>query len=100
MGARARVCDARRHGRTPPEARFEECSSMCFIAAIGTGKAGRPTRSIVEPRRSTAAQRCSFVEDLNWPAPSTTPQKKPRRPVEVWVPGPIGSWEGIVPRIE
>lgn len=39
--------------------------------------------------------RCSFVEDLNWPAPKPTPGKKAPRPTDVWVPGPNGQWEGV-----
>jgi len=45
-------------------------------------------------------QRCSFVEDLNWPAARPTPDKKPRRPTEVWVPGPNGRWEGVTPTLQ
>jgi hypothetical protein len=71
---------------------------MCFIAANATGKA-----AIAPPpggaRPAAPARRCSFVEDLNWPIPGL-PQKKPQRPVEVWAPGPIGSWEGEVPRMQ
>jgi hypothetical protein len=67
---------------------------MCFIAAIATRKPGRP-----EARRPAEPRRCAFVEDLNWPVP-VPPDRKPQRPVEVWAPGPIGSWEGIVPRIQ
>ena len=71
---------------------------MCFIAANATGKAANmpPTRFV--PRAGAPGRRCSFVEDLNWPAP--TPQKKPQRAVEIWAPGPIGSWEGEVPRVQ
>jgi hypothetical protein len=71
---------------------------MCFIAANATGKAGivLPPSTRLVPGRP--AQRCSFVEDLNWPGPA--PHKKPQRPVEVWAPGPIDSWEGEVPRME
>ena len=73
---------------------------MCFIAANGTGKAavahGRPTATAgPEPGR-----RWSLVEDLNWPVPGSGPQKKPKRVVEVWVPGPPGSWEGEVPALQ
>ena len=46
------------------------------------------------------AQRCSYVEDLNWPAARPTPDKKPARPTEVWVPGPNGQWEGITPTLQ
>jgi hypothetical protein len=72
---------------------------MCFIAANGTGKAagGRPARA--GPGAPGRAIRCSFVEDLNWPVP-TTPQKKRPRPIEVWVPGPAGNWDGEVPRLQ
>jgi len=71
---------------------------MCFIAANATGKGARERPVPIAPRAGGAARRCSFVEDLNWPMPM--PQKKPRRPVEVWAPGPIGSWEGEVPRVQ
>ena len=46
------------------------------------------------------AQRCSYVEDLNWPAARPTPGKKSPRPTEVWVPGPNGQWEGITPTLQ
>jgi len=46
------------------------------------------------------AQRCSFVEDLNWPAAVPTPDKKPARPTEVWVPGRNGQWGGIAPTLQ
>jgi hypothetical protein len=71
---------------------------MCFIAANGTGKGAGG----VSPRARSATVdrtlRCSLVEDLNWPVPA--PKKKRPRPVEVWVPGPAGSWEGEVPRLQ
>jgi len=70
---------------------------MCFIAANATGKAAiaLPVQPMPAGR---PARRCSFVEDLNWPIPM--PRKKPQRHVEVWAPGPIGSWEGDVPRMQ
>ena len=43
---------------------------------------------------------CSFVEDLNWPAATPVPGKKPARPTEVWVPGPNGQWEGVTPTLQ
>ena len=46
------------------------------------------------------AQRCSLVEDLNWPAVQPTPTKNPPRPTELWVPGPNGQWEGITPTLQ
>ena len=46
------------------------------------------------------AQRCAYVEDLNWPAARPTPDKKPARPTEVWVPGPNGQWEGVTPTLQ
>jgi len=46
-----------------------------------------------------APRHCSFVEDLNWPAPKT-PDRKPARPTEVWVPGPNGQWEGVTPTLQ
>jgi hypothetical protein len=45
-------------------------------------------------------KRCSFVEDLNWPAAQPTPDKKSRRPTEMWVPGPNGQWEGVTPTLQ
>ncbi len=47
-----------------------------------------------------AARRCCFVEDLNWPVPQPTPDKKPPRPTEMWVPGPNGQWEGVTPTLQ
>jgi hypothetical protein len=44
--------------------------------------------------------RCSFVEDLNWPAVPPAPDKKTPRPTEVWVPGPNGQWEGVTPTLQ
>ena len=44
--------------------------------------------------------RCSFVEDLNWPAAQPTPVKKAPRPTEMWVPGPHGQWEGLTPTLQ
>ncbi len=47
-----------------------------------------------------ADRHCSFVEDLNWPAARPSPDKKPQRPTEVWVPGPNGQWEGVTPTLQ
>lgn len=44
--------------------------------------------------------RCSFVEDLNWPAAQPTPGRKAPRPTDVWVPGPNGQWEGVTPTLQ
>jgi hypothetical protein len=71
---------------------------MRFITANATGKGTAPARGA--GRRLTAPWRCGFVEDLNWPVPDPTQRKKPARPIEVWAPGPVGSWEGDVPRIQ
>jgi hypothetical protein len=68
---------------------------MCVVAANATRKGAGPPGE----RRPGVSRRWAFVEDLNWPAPAP-PGKKPDRPVEVWAPGPIGTWEGIVPRIQ
>ena len=46
------------------------------------------------------AKHCSFVEDLNWPVPKPSPDRKPTRPTEVWVPGPNGQWEGVTPTLQ
>ncbi|MBW8757098.1 MAG: hypothetical protein JF586_05765 [Burkholderiales bacterium] len=46
------------------------------------------------------AKHCGFVEDLNWPAHMPTPDRKPARPTEVWVPGPNGQWEGVTPTLQ
>ena len=46
------------------------------------------------------ARRCSWVEDLNWPAARRTPDKKAPRPTEMWVPGPNGQWEGVTPTLQ
>jgi len=72
---------------------------MCFIAANGTGKAATAPGLPMAPGRPKGDRGWSFVEDLNWPVPGTMPQKKPKRPVEVWAPGPIESWEGEVPEL-
>ena len=52
------------------------------------------------PPRPGIVRRCSFVEDLNWPAPNPAPDRKPVRPTEVWVPGPNGQWEGVTPTLQ
>ena len=55
------------------------------------------------PRRAVAraaAQRCAYVEDLNWPAAWPTPDKKAPRRTEMWVPGPNGQWEGVTPTLQ
>ena len=44
--------------------------------------------------------RSSFVEDLNWPGALPPKDRKPRPPVEVWVPGPDGGWEGDAPTLQ
>jgi hypothetical protein len=68
---------------------------MCIIAANATRKPVAKARE----RDPAPPRRCAFVEDLNWPVPGPH-DKKPRRPVEVWAPGPVGSWEGDVPRLQ
>jgi len=52
------------------------------------------------PAAARAAKLCSFVEDLNWPVPRQTPDRKPVRQTEVWVPGPNGQWEGVMPTLQ
>jgi len=71
---------------------------MHFIAANATGKPAIVLRGGGRRDSRRAERCCSFVEDLNWPVP-TPPQKK-QRPVEVWAPGPLGSWEGEVPSVQ
>ena len=51
------------------------------------------------PQRGIA-KHFNFVEDLNWPAATPVPGKKPARPTEVWVPGPNGQWEGVTPTLQ
>jgi len=58
-------------------------------------------RTAVRPPVSKGlAQRCSFVEDLNWPSTPTPPGRKTQRPTEMWVPGPNGQWEGVTPTLQ
>ena len=52
------------------------------------------------PTLRGTAQHCTFVEDLNWPGAQPTPDKKPTRPTEVWVPGPNANWEGVTPTLQ
>ena len=66
---------------------------MNSLAANRT--AARPTIPSSGP-----ARRCSYVEDLNWPAARPTPDKKAPRPTEMWVPGPNGQWEGVTPTLQ
>jgi hypothetical protein len=61
--------------------------------------ANRTVARPLPPGRGIAKQ-CSFVEDLNWPAAPSTPEKKPKRPTDVWVPGPNGQWEGVTPTLQ
>jgi len=63
------------------------------LAAIRTAI---PPRCLVPE----AAQRCSYVEDLNWPTARPTPDKTPPRRTEMWVPGPNGRWEGVTPTLQ
>ena len=51
-------------------------------------------------RAAPLPPRCSCVEDLNWPAARPLPDKKPARPIEMWVPGPNGQWEGVTPTLQ
>ena len=62
--------------------------------------AANHTAAFLPPLPRGAAQHCSFVEDLNWPGAQPTPDKKPTRPTEVWVPGPNGNWEGVTPTLQ
>jgi hypothetical protein len=66
---------------------------MNSLAANRT--APRPPSSLQGLRK-----RCSYVEDLNWPASQPTPTRKPPRPTEMWVPGPDGRWEGVTPTLQ
>ncbi len=67
---------------------------MNRIAAIRTGPTGHVAATV--PRLGRG---CSFVEDLNWPAPEPAPQRKTPRPTELWAPGPLDSWEGVTPTL-
>ena len=53
-----------------------------------------------EPARPERVRAFSYVEDLNWPATRPTPDKKPARPPQVWVPGLGGQWEGATPTLQ
>ena len=66
---------------------------MNRIAAIRTGRQ-------VPPLAPDREHRCSFVEDLNWPAANPGTPTKPPRPTEVWVPGRYGQWQDGVPTIQ
>jgi len=58
-------------------------------------------RTVVRPLPPRgAATRCSYVEDLNWPASRPAPDKKSPRPTEVWVPGRNGRWDGVTPTLQ
>ena len=57
-------------------------------------------RTASRPLPMGPARRCSYVEDLNWPAAQPTPEKKAPRRTEVWVPGPNGQWEGVTPTLQ
>jgi hypothetical protein len=45
------------------------------------------------PRRAS-------IEDLGWPMPAPAPDKKPARPVEMWVPGRYVDWQGTTPTMQ
>ena len=62
--------------------------------------AANRTAARAAPLPGVPAQRCSYVEDLNWPALRPVPGKKPARPTEMWVPGPNGQWEGVTPTLQ
>ena len=62
--------------------------------------AANRTAARAAPLSRVPAQRCSYVEDLIWPAARPVPDKKPARPTEVWVPGPNGQWEGVTPTLQ
>ena len=57
-------------------------------------------RTASRPLPTGPARRCSYVEDLNWPAARPTPDKKAPRRTEVWVPGPNGQWESVTPTLQ
>ena len=62
--------------------------------------AANHTAAVPSPLSRGIAQHCSFVEDLNWPGAQPTPDRKPARPTAVWVPGPDGNWEGVIPTLQ
>ncbi len=62
--------------------------------------AANPTAARAPALSRDRTVRCSFVEDLNWPAFQPTPVKKTPRPTEMWVPGPNGQWEGVTPTLQ
>ena len=62
--------------------------------------AANHTAAFPLPLSRGIVQHCSFVEDLNWPSAQPTPDRKPARPTEVWVPGPNGNWEGVTPTLQ
>jgi hypothetical protein len=68
---------------------------MCVVAANTT----RRPATLAEAQRPARPGRQAFVEDLNWPVPAPR-DRKPARPVEIWAPGPRGTWEGHVPRVQ
>jgi hypothetical protein len=63
------------------------------LAANRTARPSLPTAGRV-------VKDCNFVEDLDWPAAPPTPDRKPRRPTGVWVPGRNGQWEGVTPTLQ
>ena len=63
--------------------RFLERVRMNAIAANHTARGTRPAQR---------APCVAFVEDLGWPAPQPPADKKPARPVGVWVPGRDIDW--------
>jgi hypothetical protein len=67
------------------------------LAANRTGR--RDARPPVVRAEAALPMQRAFVEDLDWPAPWSPPDKKAPRPTTMWVPGP-NDWEGTAPTMQ